>query len=124
VSFGIDSGDRKNRINDEVEIRTGVVKGYIDGAPLGFLASTFTGTGTLAQWIYGLFLVTDASKTNSFTGSLDDVRIYNRALSGTGVTALYAALPKKTSGQAPGDSGPANLSAVWPARFLPETAPN
>jgi hypothetical protein len=74
---------------------TGVVKGYIDGAPVRFLANTFTGTETLAQWMYGLFLATDASKTNSFIGSLDDVRIYNRALSGTEVSALYAALPKK-----------------------------
>jgi hypothetical protein len=74
---------------------TGVVKGFIDGAPVGFLANTFTGTETLAQWMYGLFLATDASKTNSFIGSLDDVRIYNRALSGAEVSALYAALPKK-----------------------------
>lgn len=61
----------------------------------GFLANTFTGTETLAQRMYGLFLATDASMTNSFIGSLDDVRIYNRALSGTEVSALYAALPKK-----------------------------
>lgn len=47
---------------------TGVVKGFIDGAPVGFLANTFTGTETLAQWMYGLFLATDASKTNSFIG--------------------------------------------------------
>lgn len=40
---------------------TGVVKGFIDGAPVGFLANTFTGTETLAQWMYGLFLATGAA---------------------------------------------------------------
>jgi Concanavalin A-like lectin/glucanases superfamily/Right handed beta helix region len=71
---------------------TGVVKGYVDGVQTPFLTNTFTGAETLAQWKYGLYLATDSSQTNSYIGSLDDVRVYNRALSAADVAALYAAL--------------------------------
>jgi len=70
---------------------SGVVQGYVDGAPVAFLANTFTGSGTLPQWAYGLFIGTD--QTNYLIGSLDDVRVYNRALSAADVAALYAAKP-------------------------------
>ena len=72
---------------------SGVVKGYVDGVPVAFLTNTFTGTGTLPQSAYGLFIGTDSSKSNYLIGSLDDVRVYNRALSAADVAALYAAKP-------------------------------
>ena len=75
----------------------GTVKGYVDGAPVSFLENTFTGTETLAQWAYGLYLATDASQTNPYIGSLNDVRIYNRAMSDADVAALYAAPPSSTT---------------------------
>ena len=77
---------------------TGVLKGYVDGVQVPFLANTFTGTETLAQYLYGLNLATDSSMTNSYIGSLDDVRLYNRALSPTDVAALYSALQLVNSG--------------------------
>ena len=72
---------------------TGVVKGYVDGVPVPLLTNTFTGTETLAQWAYGLYLATDSSQTNSYIGSLNDVRVYNRALSDANVAALHLAAP-------------------------------
>jgi hypothetical protein len=71
---------------------SGAVKGYVDGAPVGFLTNTFTG-GSLPQWAYGLSIGTDSSKSNYLIGTLDDVRVYNRALSAADVAALYAAKP-------------------------------
>jgi len=76
---------------------SGTVKGYVDGTPVSFLENTFTGTESLAQWAYGLYLATDASQTNSYIGSLNDVRVYNRALSDADVAALYAAPPSSTT---------------------------
>ncbi len=76
---------------------TGVIKGYVDGTPVSFLENTFTGTETLAQWAYGLYLATDPSQTNSYIGSLNDVRVYNRALSDADVAALYANTPSSSS---------------------------
>ncbi len=76
---------------------TGVVKGYVDGTPVSLLENTFTGTETLAQWAYGLYLATDSSQTNSYIGSLNDVRVYNRALSDADVAALYANTPSASS---------------------------
>jgi hypothetical protein len=58
---------------------SGTVKGYVDGVQVPFLTNTFTGTETLAQWAYGLYLATDSSQANSYIGSLNDVRVYNRA---------------------------------------------
>lgn len=76
---------------------TGVVKGYVDGTPISFLENTFTGTETLAQWAYGLYLATDPSQTNFYIGSLNDVRVYNRTLSDADVAALYATPPSTTT---------------------------
>jgi hypothetical protein len=67
----------------------GVVSGYVDGVSVPFLENTFSGTGTLAQWAYGLYLGTDG--TNPLIGSLSDVRVYNRALGAADIAALFAA---------------------------------
>jgi hypothetical protein len=77
---------------------TGTVKGYVDGVQVPLLSNTFTGTETLAQWAYGLYLATDSSQTNAYIGSLNDVRVYNRALSATDVAALHNALKPVTNG--------------------------
>lgn len=103
---------------------TGVVKGFIDGAPVGFLANTFTGTETLAQWMYGLFLATGASRTNSFIGNLDDVRIYNRALSGTEVSGFTRHSLKKLVVRRLAIPGRPIPPGFGRPVFLPETAPN
>jgi hypothetical protein len=59
-----------------------------------FSANTFTAT-SLPNWAYGLYLATyDSSLSNPYIGSLDDVRLYNRALSSTDVAALYQVLPR------------------------------
>ena len=72
----------------------GVVKGYVDGVQVPFSANTFTAT-SLPNWAYGLYLATyDSSLSNPYIGSLDDVRLYNRALSSTDVAALYQVLPR------------------------------
>jgi len=69
---------------------SGVVKAYVNGAPVTLSTNTFTGTETIPLQMYGLFIGTDPAKTASFTGDVDDVRLYNQALSGTDVQALYA----------------------------------
>jgi hypothetical protein len=71
---------------------SGIVTGYVDGLPVAFLANTFT-SGSLPQFAYGLSIGTDSSMSNYLIGSLDDVRVYNRALSAADVAALYAAKP-------------------------------
>jgi hypothetical protein len=70
----------------------GAVHGYVDGAPVAFLNNTFT-SGILPQWAAGLYLGTDSSTSNYLIGSLDDVRVYNRALRAADVATLYAAKP-------------------------------
>jgi hypothetical protein len=72
----------------------GVVKGYVDGLSVGLSVNTFTQT-TLPQSQYGLYIgAYDSSVNNPYRGSLDDLRIYSRALSPEDVTALYHALPR------------------------------
>ncbi len=72
----------------------GVVKGYVDGVQVPFSANTFTAT-SLPNWAYGLYLAAyDSNLNNPYIGSLDDVRLYNRALSASDVAALYRALPR------------------------------
>jgi hypothetical protein len=68
----------------------GTVKGYVDGVAVPFVQNTFTGSGTLASWKYGLYLGWDSSQQNPFIGSLADVRIYNRALSPADIAAVFA----------------------------------
>jgi hypothetical protein len=69
---------------------SGILKGYINGVPVAFSTNTFTGSETLPLQMYGLFIGTDPSKTASFKGNVDDVRLYNRVLSDADVLALYA----------------------------------
>jgi hypothetical protein len=69
---------------------SGVVKAYMNGAPVALSTNTFTGTEAIPLQMYGLFIGTDPAKTSSFAGNVDDVRLYNQALSGTDVQALYA----------------------------------
>ena len=73
----------------------GVVTGYVDGVPVPMAANTFGAAQTLPQWAYGLYLAADPSLSSFFCGSLDDIRIYNRALSPRDVAALYLSLPKQ-----------------------------
>ncbi len=72
---------------------TGVVTGYVNGALVVLAQNTFTGTETLPDYQYGLYIGTDPSVTASFTGTLDDVRVYNRALSAAEIQALYNSTP-------------------------------
>jgi len=69
---------------------SGILKGYINGVPVAFSTNTFTGTETLPLQMYGLFIGSDPSKTASFKGNVDDVRLYNRVLSDSEVLALHA----------------------------------
>jgi hypothetical protein len=72
----------------------GVVTGYVDGTPVPFSLNTFT-TTSLLQWAYGLYIAAyDSNFSNPYIGSLDDLRIYNRALSAAEVSALYSTLPR------------------------------
>jgi hypothetical protein len=69
---------------------SGILKGYINGVPVAFSTNTFTGTETLPLQMYGLFIGSDPSKTASFKGNVDDVRLYNRVLSDSEILALHA----------------------------------
>jgi len=69
---------------------SGILKGYINGVPVAFSTNTFTGTEILPLQMYGLFIGTDPSKTASFKGNVDDVRLYNLVLSDADVLALYS----------------------------------
>jgi hypothetical protein len=72
----------------------GAVNGYVDGVQVPFSANTFTAT-SLPNLAYGLYLATyDSSLSNPYIGSLDDVRLYSRALSAADVATLYTALPR------------------------------
>lgn len=68
----------------------GTVTGYVNGVAVPFVQNTFTGSGTLSTYQYGMYLGTDATQTYNFIGSLADVRIYNRALSAADIAAVYA----------------------------------
>jgi hypothetical protein len=71
---------------------SGVVKGYIDGTPVSFSAVTSFAT-TLPQASNGLVLGSDAGKTMSMKGVLDEVRLFGRALSDAEIAQLYALQP-------------------------------
>ena len=82
----------------------GIVAGYVDGMPAPMITNTFTGSETIAQWAYGLLLATDPSGANAYIGSLDDVRIYSRALTADDIAAVYSEL-KAVSGTSPRGGG-------------------
>jgi hypothetical protein len=69
----------------------GAVTGYVDGAAVSFSANTFASGNTLGTYQYGLNIGTDPSATDTLDGDLMDVRVYNRALTGAEIAALYAA---------------------------------
>lgn len=69
---------------------SGVLKGYVNGKPVAFATNTFTAGFTLPLQMYGLYLGTDPSRSTSYKGYMDDVRIYNRALSDADVATLYS----------------------------------
>ena len=69
---------------------SGVVTGYINGAPVGLLANTFTSGISLPSSQYGLYIGTDAGQSNFAKGLIDDVRIYNRAMTAAEVSSLYS----------------------------------
>jgi len=68
----------------------GVVKGYVDGAPVTLQSNTFTGKETLPLQTYGTNIGADAGGANSYSGRIDDLRIYKRALSSADAAALYS----------------------------------
>jgi hypothetical protein len=69
---------------------SGALKGYVNGKPVTFAANTFAAGSTLPLQMYGLYLGTDPSRSSSYKGYMDDVRIYNRILSDADVATLYA----------------------------------
>jgi hypothetical protein len=71
---------------------SGVLKGYIDGAPVSFSALT-SFAPTLPQASSGLVIGSDAAKTLSMKGILDEVRLFGRALSDAEIAQLYALQP-------------------------------
>ena len=63
----------------------------MDGKKVAVATSTFGRSDQLPNSNYGLVIGSDASRTNSMKGMLDDVRIYSRALKNSEAAALYSA---------------------------------
>jgi len=67
---------------------------YINGA----LDSTYAApTGSLCQAAVPVKIGMETSMFQPFSGVLDDIVIYNQALSSVGVTSLYNSAAQKTS---------------------------
>ncbi|HLJ50286.1 MAG TPA: LamG-like jellyroll fold domain-containing protein [Bryobacteraceae bacterium] len=71
----------------------GTVKGYVNGVPMPMLANTFTGTEVLPVYPYGVYIGTDSSQLYFADALLNEVRLYNRALSDAEVAGLYSQYP-------------------------------
>lgn len=71
-------------------LSSGTVKGYVNGAPVSLAASTFPAGFVLPNYKYGLYVGTDAGQSMFAKGLIDDVRIYNTALSASQVASLYS----------------------------------
>lgn len=69
---------------------SGVVKGYVNGAPVSMAANTLTSGQVLPAYKYGLYIGTDAGRSYFLKGLLDDMRVYNRALTATEVSGIYS----------------------------------
>jgi hypothetical protein len=69
---------------------SGVVKGYVNGVLVPFLANTFTGTTTLPLQQYGLNIGAYTDFSSPASGLLDELRIYNRVMSDAEVATLYS----------------------------------
>ncbi len=74
-----------------ITFSSGYIAGYIDGRRVSLVRNTFSRRATLPDYNYGLVIGTDAARTSSMKGMLDDVRIYSRVLSASEVAALYTA---------------------------------
>jgi Concanavalin A-like lectin/glucanases superfamily/Right handed beta helix region len=66
------------------------LKGYVNGAPVAFSANTFSGQ-SLPAYAYGLLIGADTGLSTFCAGLIDEVRVYNRALSDSEVSTVYAA---------------------------------
>jgi hypothetical protein len=71
-------------------LSNGTAAGYINGAPVSLASNTFSSGFTLPQYQYGLNIGADAGKANNAKGVIDEVRLYNRALSAAEVSTLYS----------------------------------
>jgi CSLREA domain-containing protein len=96
---------------------------YLDGVNVGSAAFTQTGYSTVYQYQFGTGYVADAWPANSggwmnFSGLIDDVQIYNRALSGTDVQTIFNA---PISGQCL-TSAPISVTSISLADTNPTTA--
>lgn len=69
---------------------SGVMHGYVNGIEVPFLANTFSSGQSLQAQTYGFAIGADSSNSSAAKGSMDDVVIYNRALSGAEVATLYS----------------------------------
>ena len=67
----------------------GTVKAYVDGVAVPLVQNTFTGRGILTSNQNGLYIGLDSDLASPFVGNLQDVRIYNRALSPADILAVY-----------------------------------
>lgn len=65
---------------------SGVPTGYLDGTSVG----SFAGTGPIAP-TSTTYIGSGGTTARFFNGRIDDVRLYNRALTLTEVLALYSA---------------------------------
>lgn len=65
----------------------GIPAAYLDGTLIGSYPGTLSNTPTNAMTTIGGL---NGSTTNSFSGSVDDVRLYNRVLSQAEITSLYS----------------------------------
>ncbi len=70
---------------------TGQVTAYINGQQVSLAANTFTSGTPLPTYADGIYLGTDSSISDFYSGSISDVRIYNRVLAPADVQALYTA---------------------------------
>jgi len=79
---------------------------YVDGTVVG--SDTFTATSTNLPLYIGRYF---AANGNGWNGAIDEVRLYNRALSATEVTAIL----NYTGGGSPTDTTPPSVSITAPA---------
>jgi len=70
---------------------SGTVNAYVNGNPVALAENTFTGTETIPLAQSGLLFGNDSGTSDPYSGLLDDVRIYNRALAAIDVSGLYSA---------------------------------
>jgi parallel beta-helix repeat protein len=67
----------------------GVLKAYLNGVPQSFIANTFSADTPLTAPRNGLVIGADSSYGNFAKGALDDLVVYNRALTDSEILSLY-----------------------------------